>query len=149
MSPDFHDRFAAPTAGIPLGLQLLFPEPPELDADAVATALRTFHPELAKAAVELHRPLAGLVPGEGPPPSMVGLLTWGNHVVKLIAFAEAMPYGPVETCVGPALMDPALKEEAKAHAAHVLLFYTGSEADALEQYVALGAAAGALARFGA
>ena len=149
MAPDFHDRFAAPADGLPLGLQLLFPEPPDLDPDAVATALRTYHPDLANATVELHPPAVGLVPGDGPPPSVVGLLGWGNHVVKLIAFAAPMPYGPVETCVGPALMDPGLKAEARAHAAHVLLFYAGSHADPLERYVALGAVAGALARFGA
>lgn len=149
MTPDFHDRFAAPSDGVPLGLQLLFPEPPDLDPDAVATALRSYHPELASAGVELHPAVPGLVPGDGPPPSVVGLLGWANHVVKLIAFAEPMPYGPVETCVGPAPMDPALKAEAKAHAAHLLLFYAGEHPDPLERYVALAAVAGALARFGA
>ena len=149
MTPDFHDRFAAPSECVPLGLQLLFSEPPDLDPDAVATAVRAYHPELAGATVELHPAVAGLVPGDGPPPSTVGLLSWGDHVVKVIAFAAPMPYGPVETCVGPALMDPAVKAEAKAHTAHALLFYAGSHPDALERYVALAAAAGALARFGA
>lgn len=149
MTPDFHDRFAAPTDGVPLGLQVLFPEPPELDPDAVATAVRSYHSELARATVELHPAVPGLVPGDGPPPSTVGLLGWADHVVKLITFAAPMPYGPVETCVGPALMDPRLKDEAKAHAAHVLLFYAGTHPDALERYVALAAAAGALGWLGA
>jgi hypothetical protein len=153
MTPDFCDRFAAGPANPP-GLQLLYPDPPDLDPAAVEAVLRTYHPDLAAAAVELvdvaRAPTAAkLISADGPPASVLGLLEWGCHRVKLAAFHAPMPYGPVETCVGPALMDPALKAEAKRHTAHVLLFYAGSHPDPLEQYVALAAAAGALARLGA
>jgi hypothetical protein len=155
MTADFFDRFAAsPGAETPLGLQLLYPEPPDLDADAVTAALRDYHPDMAAATVELfavadHPAAAKLVSADGPPASALGLLGWGNHVVKLAAFNAPMPYGPVETCVVPAMMPPELKEEARQHKAHVLLYYAGSDPDPVERYVALAAAAGALARFGA
>ena len=55
----------------------------------------------------------------------------------------------VETCVRPSHYDAELKDEAYRHASHVVLFYAGYETDVLEQYVALAAAAAALARFGA
>lgn len=155
MTADFFDRFATPAgAETPLGLQLLYPEPPDFDADAVATVLRDYHPDLAAATVELlavadHPAAAKLVSADGPPASALGLLSWGKHVVKLVAFNAPMPYGPVETCVVPALMPPELKEEARRHGAHILLFYAGSDAVPVERYVALAAVAGALARFGA
>lgn len=153
MTPDFFDRFAARRPHPPVGLQLLYGEPPEWDA-ALAAALRDYHPDLAAATAELVRvagnpAAAGLVSADGPPASALGLLAWGEHVVKLAGFDVPMPYGPVEACVLPAMMDPNLKAEAKRHTAHALLYYAGTAADPLERYVALAAAAGALARFGA
>ena len=153
MAPDFFARFSAGPTPV-LGLQLLYPDPPDLDPDAVGTLVRGYHPELAAATAEVarvaeHPEAARLVPGEGPPASAVGLIAWGEHVVKLVGFDAAMPYGPVEACVRTAMMDPALKEEAARHRAHVLLAYAGRHPDPLEQYVALAAVAGALARLGA
>ena len=146
---------AAPDgAETPQGLQLLFPERLDLDPEALAVFLREYHPDMAAAAAELVRvadhPAAGkLVSADGPPASVVGLLGWGNHVLKLAGFDAPMPYGPVETCVVPAMMPPEIKADAKHHAAHVLLYYAGTHPDPLERWVALAAAAGALARFGA
>lgn len=142
----------SPTA--PLSLQVLYPQPLDLDPDALTAFLRDYHPDMAAATVELVRvadhPAAGtLVSGDGPPASVVGLLGWGSHVLKLAGFDAPMPYGPVETSVLPAMMPPEIKADAKGHAAHVLLFYAGTHPDPLEQWVALAAAAGALARFGA
>lgn len=156
---DFLDRFfgrAAPgamTANValetPLGLQLLFPAPPDADADALALALRGFHPELASAQVELFPvPTDKAAPHETPP-SALGLVGWGPHVVKLVAFAAPMPPEVVEACVRPAHFDDDLKRAAYAHRGHVLLYYAGYHPDPLEQYVALAAAAAALGRFGA
>jgi hypothetical protein len=150
MTPDFLDRFAA-GADPPPGLQLLFPDPLDLDADALTAFLRDA-PELAGVRVELVRvaaqpAAARLVSADGPPPSVLGLVEWGPHRVKLAGFDAPMPYGPVEVCVGPAMIPPPYKHDARHHAAHVLLYYAGTHPDPLEQFVALGAVASALARY--
>ena len=147
----FLDRFAAAkTLDNPLGLQILFFAPPPLDADALLTFLRA-EPELANAEGELIRVAdvpgaSAFIGGAGPPASVLGLFSWGTHAVKLAQFDAPMPYGPVESCVGPALLPPPMKVDAKQHTAHVLLFYAGTHADVREQFVALCAVAGALAR---
>ncbi len=49
MAGDFHTRFAAnPGPDPPAGLQLLYPEPPDLDPEAVAAVLRACRPELVR-----------------------------------------------------------------------------------------------------
>jgi hypothetical protein len=80
---------------------------------------------------------------------MLGEIEWGDHAVKLIGFAFPMPVEVVERCVAPAHYSPELKERARAHQAHVLLYYEGRETSPLEQYVALAAVAGALSSLGA
>jgi hypothetical protein len=149
MGPGFSDRFAAPGSD-PLSLQLLFRDPLDLDPDALTAFLRP-HPELAGVAVELvrvadHPAAAGLVSADGPPASVLGLVEWGPHLVRLAGFDAPMPYGPVEACVGPAMIPPPFKHDAKYHASHVLLYEAGTHPDPLERYVALGAVASALAR---
>ena len=140
------DRFvAAALPPDPQALQLLFFDPPALDAEAITAFLR---PHLPDATCELAPAPIGVVNADGPPASVVGLVTFGEHVMKLIHFDAPMPYGPVEACVGPAMIPPPLKVDSKQHKAHTLLYHTG-ETDALEQFVALCAVAGALARFDA
>ena len=148
---EFLDRFAAArTAENPLGLQLLFFAPPTLVADDILKFLRN-EPELTQASGELIL-VAGVpgadafIGGDGPPASILGLFSWGTHAVKLAQFDAPMPYGPVETCVGPALLPPPMKVDAKQHQAHVLLFYAGTHADVREQFAALCVVAGTLAR---
>ena len=166
MNQDFFDRFfgrgvarpggdpvANPRVESPLSLQILFDAPLDLDGDGLALALRSFHPELAEARAEVADvskapPPEGRGPDE-PPPAVLGLLGWGRQVVKLVGFSAPMPREPVEACVRPAHIPGEMKEAAYAHAAHVLLYYAGYEADPHEQYVGLAAAAAALARFGA
>ena len=156
---DFLDRFfgraapgamaANPALEAPLGLQFLFAAPPDLDADALTLALRGFHPELDSAKVELFPvPPEKAAPDETPP-AFLGLAGWGGHVVKLVGFHAPMPREVVEACVRPAHFADELKQAAYRNAAHVLLYYAGYHADALEQYVALAALAATLARFGA
>ena len=156
--PDFLDRFAQatadPPADPPLSLQLLFADPLDLVPDAVTVAVRDYHPELRDAAVELEsvagNPVAAAVlSAGGPPAALLGLVRWGRHVVKLAGCDAPMPYGPVETCVGPAMIPPPMKVDAKQHRSHVLVYYAGTDPDPVERYVALAAVAGALARFGA
>ncbi len=140
---------ANPALERPLGLQLLFDAPLDLDADGLTLALRNFHPELAAATAEL-ADVADTPPGTAEaPPAVMGLAGWGRHVVKLIGFDAPMPREPVEACVRPAHIAAELKEQAYAHAAHVLLYYAGYEPDPWEQYVALASVGAALARFGA
>ncbi len=141
------DRFAAAVLPPdPQALQLLFFDPPALDADAITAFLR---PHLPDATCELAPAPAGVVNADGPPASTVGLVTFGEHTIKLIHFDAPMPYGPVEACVGPAMIPPPMKVDAKQHQAHTLLYHTGGAADPLERFVALCAVAGALARFDA
>lgn len=142
-----HERFAAAVVPEPpLGLQVLLADPPEFAG--LETALRSIDATLAGATVELAAATPELVPGSGPPASLVGLVSWPGHVVKLIAFAAPMPYGPVETCVRPAALPPPLKVDADQHVAHVLLYHAGPETDPLERLVAVAAVAGAVSRFG-
>jgi hypothetical protein len=140
------DRFAAAVLPPdPQALQLLFFDPPAFDAEAIVAFLR---PHLPVATCELAPAPPGVVNADGPPASVVGLVAFGEHVVKLIHFDAPMPYGPVEACVGPAMIPPPMKVDSKQHKAHTLLYHTGT-GDALEQFVALCAVAGALARFDA
>jgi hypothetical protein len=55
----------------------------------------------------------------------------------------------VEQCVQGAHYRADLKTQARAHRSHVILYYAGKATAPLEQYVALAAAAGALARHNA
>jgi Domain of unknown function (DUF4261) len=60
-----------------------------------------------------------------------------------------MPSEAVEACVAPSHYPEELKQRARAHKAHIILYYAGYESSPVEQYVALAATAGVLARFGA
>jgi len=152
--PDFIACFeAARTEETPQGLQLLFFAPPMLEADAIAAMLNEL-PGVAGASCDLVRvadvpDAAKLVSDSGPPASVLGLISWANHTIKLVQFDEPMPYGPVESCVGPAMLPPPMKVDASQHQAHVLLYYAGAYPDTLERFAALCAVAGALARFDA
>jgi len=162
MADDLLDRFfgkgvpriggpavANPRLTDPVGLQLLFDVPLALDAEEVAKALRDYHTDMAEATTELFA-----VPPEKPvlqgiEPALMGLLAWDRHVVKLVGFTSQMPEAAVKACVQPAHFDPEFKKLAYDHKGHVMLYYAGYDHDPLEQYVALAAAAGAVAYFGA
>lgn len=161
MADDLLDRFfgkgvprlggppvANPRIKDPVGLQSLFDIPIDLPADGLRAAVRDYHSDLAQATVELYP-----VPPSGRPhdlePAIMGLVAWGPHVIKLVAFTHPMPEGPVRSCVQPAHFAPEYKEVAYRHQAHVVLYYAGYDQDTLEQYVALAAVAGVLTMFGA
>jgi len=154
--PDFVKAPLAANLGIvdPASLQLLFAQPPTLVAEHLAAVLRAYHPDLASATVEL-MPVsevpghADLFSAEGPPASVLGLVGWGQHVVRLVLFAAAMPARAIEGCLQAALLPSDVKDDARRHGAHVLLYYAGYAEDALEQLVALAAVAAALGEFGA
>jgi hypothetical protein len=133
---------ANPAKGEKIGLQLLFDRPLALDADSLRKALRSWHPELAKAACEIDPATIA----QGTP---LGLAGWGEHVIQIVGFNVPMPAEPVEKCIQPAHYGADLKEKARAHQAHLLLFYAGYEESRVEQFVALAAVAAVLAQFGA
>ncbi len=161
MADDLLDRFfgkgvpriggppvANPRLADPVGLQCLFDIPLDLPADGLQVAIRDYHPDLAQATVELYQVPPPAKPGDLEP-AIMGLVAWGAHVVKLVAFPTPMPADAVKSCVQPAHFDPEYKAIAYRHQTHVMLYYNGYDHDPLEQYVALAAVAGVLVMFGA
>ena len=154
MSDGFLERFMAmPMPAESRTLQLLYAEPPRRTVAELTRVVQGYHPEMAAATVEWHSAANeqegyAAVSRQGPPASGYGLIGWGQHRFRVYEFATAMPYGPVETCVVPAMMPPDLKAAAREHQSHLLLDYVGDHPEPLEQYVALAATAGALCRFG-
>jgi hypothetical protein len=132
----------------PPAFAVLFPGEPALDAAALTRALRDYHPELAAATAELLPVPEPARAGYEARHTVLGLIGWGRHVVKLVSFPNPMPAGVVERCVRPAHYDPELKQQAYDHRGHVLLFYAGYDPDPLEQHVALAVVAAVLALFG-
>ena len=160
MADDLLDRFfgkgvpqlgappvANPRLADPVGLQLLFDDVFALDANEVTLALRDYHSDMATATAELFA--VPPKPGASDEPAVMGLLAWERHVIKLVGFTSPMPADAVKACVQPAHFDPQFKQLAYDHKSHIMLYYAGYELDPLEQYVALAAAAGAVAYFGA
>lgn len=125
-----------------LSLQVLFPERLRLRSDKVQAALRSYHRSMAKAKCDLDAEL-------GEDGKIFGLVGWSNHVIQLIGFDVPMPAEAVEACVAPSHYPQPLKDRARSHGSHVLLYYAGYEESAHEQYVALAATAGALSQLGA
>jgi Domain of unknown function (DUF4261) len=127
-----------------LSLQLLFAGDlaANLDPRRLTRTLRSAHPSLAQAVFEIDDQTAA----QGTP---LGLAGWGDHVVQFVGFSVPMPKEVVERCVQPAHYGQALKQQARAHKAHALLYYGGREEDPLEQYVALAVVAGTLGAHGA
>ncbi len=121
-------------------LQVLFERPPSLATDTLTQALRSYHRSLRSATFEVEPGLAA----EGRP---VGQARWDRHVIDFVSFDVPIPPAVMERCVDPAHYAPQFKEQARAHKAHGLLFYSGESRDPLERYVALATAAAALSRF--
>src|SRR5579872_2163355 len=158
MTMDLQDRFfgrgvpqlggqivANPHLADPPSFQLLFSTPLDLNADALTLALRDYHQELATATAELQ----SLSASSSNSPTLMGLIGWGRHAIKLVGSNFPLEKRRVMACVQPSHYHPELKQEAYGHVAHVILHYAGYEPDPLEQHVALAATAAALARFGA
>ncbi len=155
---DFFSRFqnaTPPGPGAPLSFQLLSVEPLAIADEMLKAALKDYHPSLQSVAVELvpvthlAEQAAKVVGGDGPPASLLGLVSWADHVVKFVGFDAPMPPGPISGTLGHSLfVPPTFRDIGKHHAAHVLLYYAGTNPDLLECFVALGCVAAALARFG-
>ena len=125
-----------------LSLQVVFAEHPQLTAPKFGDALQQFHPSMARARCEFDQTLAGAG-------KLFGLVGWGRHVVQVVGFDHPLPEATVEQCIAQTRYLQEVKDMTRAHRAHVNVYYVGYETSALEQYVALAAVAGTLARFGA
>jgi hypothetical protein len=132
----------------PPSFQLLFSTPLDLDPDTLTLALRDYHSELAGATAELLT-LPAPATSSSSSPTIMGLIGWGRHAIKLVGSNSPLAAARVKSCVQTSHYHPELKEEAYRHIAHVILHYAGYEQDPLEQHVALAATAAALAQFGA
>jgi hypothetical protein len=133
---------ANPNIEHPLSLQVLFPEPCPLDSEGLAEVFRLYHPSMSRARCEIDPTLNR----EG---KMFGMVGWGKHVVRCVGFDLPMPAEAVEACIAPSHYPQELKQRAQSHKAHIILYYAGYEPSPVEQYVALAATAGVLARLGA
>jgi hypothetical protein len=133
---------ANPKIESPLSLQVLFNRKNRLDAEGLTAALRSYHSSMARARCELE-------PDLGEKGTVLGLAGWGKHVIRLVGFDLPMPADAVERCVAPSHYAQELKQQARAHRSHVILYYGGYDASPFEQYVALAAVGGALSQFGA
>jgi hypothetical protein len=122
----------------PLCLQVLFPEPLAIEAPALAAQLQKMHPSMQGASCEF---LPGL--------DLLGLAGWDKHVVRLVGMNAPMPRQCMDACVTYAHYRNDIKERAHQARSHILLYYTGYDGSALEQYIALILVAEALAPFGA
>jgi hypothetical protein len=80
---------------------------------------------------------------------VLGMVGWEKHVIQMVGFDVPYPAAAFEACVAPAHYPQELKQQARSHNAHVILRYAGQESSPFEQFVALAATAGALARLGA
>src|SRR5215471_16273140 len=126
----------------PLSLQVLFPEPCELDSARLTGAFKAYHRSMSGVRCEIDPALSR----EG---KVFGLLGWGKHVIRCVGFDAPMPKDAVEACVQPSHYPQELKQRARLHKAHVILYYGGYDPSRYEHYVALAATAGVLARLGA
>ncbi len=127
----------------PLSLIVLFPESLALNEKALVDALRITDKTLAHARVEFDPELSKAAG------NVFGLAGWGRHVVKLVGFDAPMPAESLEACLAPSHYGQDLKDEVRQHKANIILYYGGYDATPLEQYIAVGLVAGALARLGA
>ncbi len=151
---NFQERFCSPSGANPASLQLLFSDLKELNSEALTAAIREFHLSLESVNVELHPTktfpfIHDELSKSRPVPVLVGLISWADHVVKVLAIDVPLPANAMESCLRPALLPPDFKARAREHKAHVLLYYAGTHSDPLEHYVALSCVAGALSLFGA
>ena len=126
----------------PLSLQVLFPDILPLDSTSLKATFREYHESMKGVRCEIAPELSK----EG---TLLGMVGWAKHVIRCVGFNRPMPADAVESCVAPSHYPQELKARARAPRSHVMLYYAGYESCPLEQYVALAAAAGALARLGA
>lgn len=141
---NFGDRqlVANPKIKHPLSLQVLFLEPCPLNLNRLADAFRAYHPSMSRVCCEIDTTLNH----EG---TVFGMIGWGKHVVRCVGCDLPMPAEAVEACIAPSHYPQELKQHARAHRAHIIIYYVGYESSPVEQYVALAATAGVMSGLGA
>lgn len=133
---------ANPEIAEPLSLQLLFSAGLPVDPGSITQTLRSYHRSMSAAGFENEAEL-------GRKGTLFALAGWGKHVIRVVGFDAPMPAEVVERCVGPSHYAQDLKQKARAHRSHAILYYAGYDTSPLDQYVALAAVCGVLSRFGA
>ncbi|HEV2836299.1 MAG TPA: DUF4261 domain-containing protein [Pyrinomonadaceae bacterium] len=133
---------ANPNIEEPLSLQVVFAEAKLPEAQRLLEALTSFHRSMRQARCEMDTDVA-----QGG--NMLGLIGWGKHVIRCVGLELPMPLQVVEACVAPSHYSAELKQRARSHKAHVLLYYVGYDPSPLEQYVALAATAAVMDQLGA
>jgi hypothetical protein len=147
-------RAAAPqkkAQASPVGLQVLFPTPLGLEATPLVRLLRKQHPSLAQVRVEVRTGNLSMIMGQSVNTDLgqMARVQWGRHTVLLALFDTRIHAETLERTLEHTYQDEATRQQAEAHTAYAALSYHGEEKDPLEQYVALGMIAVAMARLGA
>lgn len=125
-----------------LSLQVVFSGGLDLDAAELEKQFRSYHKSLQKAQIEIDDETNK----QGTP---LGLIGWGEHIVKIVGFDQPMPVEVLENSVQPSHYDEALKSQARAHKSHLLLYYQGYDKNPINQYAAMALVGGFLTRIGA
>lgn len=133
---------ANPAIEHPLSLQVLFPEPCVVESERLVEAFKSYHRSMSRVRCEVDPTLSQ----DG---TVFGMIGWGKHVVRCVGFNHPMPEDVVEACIAPSHYHEEIKQNARTHKAHVILYYAGYDPSPLEQYVALAATAGVFAQLGA
>lgn len=126
----------------PLSLQVLFRSNLSFKAPSFERQFRTYHPSLSTAKVEIDEALMQ----KG---ALIGLIGWGKHVIQMVGFDHAMPAEAVEKCIAPSHYGQDIKQQARAHDSHVILYYKGYDTNPIRQYASMALVAGFLSNFGA
>ncbi|MEE9334906.1 MAG: DUF4261 domain-containing protein [Granulosicoccaceae bacterium] len=125
-----------------LSLQVVFSGGLDLSAAELEKQFRSHHQSLKKARIEIDDEANR----QGTP---IGLIGWGEHVVKIVGFDQPMPADVLESSVLPSHYDEALKSEARAHKSHLLLYYQGYDNNPVNQYASMALIGGFLSCVGA
>lgn len=139
-SPKEGELMAATENGV--SLLVAFDNDKPLKKGMLLEALRRFHPSMSKAVGEFD-------PELNQDGNVFGMIGWDDHVIKIIGFNQPIPADALEGCVAAAHYDEEQKNAVRAHKAHLLLFYAGTQSDPLAQYHVLIAVASSLAPLGA
>ena len=125
-----------------LSLQVIFSGGLDLNAAELQKQFRTYHNSLKDAHIEIDEECNK----QGTP---LGLIGWGEHVVKVVGFDQPMPGEVLEGSVAPSHYDEALKVQARAHKSHLLLYYQGYDNNPINQYASMALIGGFLSSVGA
>jgi hypothetical protein len=136
------DPLAAIEPSSDLRLVVLRPSAAPIEGAALERALRGYATSLAgaEAAVDAQSAERG---------TLLGVARWDRHVVRLVGHPVPLPDDALVLTLDAAWMEEADRRAARAHRAHLVLYYAGEDDSPFEQYLALGAVAGALATLGA